>query len=391
MTLIACTINHKVPFLTADILMSSTEETQVVHLPTNNFNLKPFLPSNNSYSPHSLAQKLYIIGGNVCAIFAGAEYEIRQFLQELKSRSKLLDGLTSEQIKDFLNEYDLPTNFPNSAFFLVSVEHTSPDSIYVGMFNYPQKIAEEDSSNNGGWLSAKSDVFDQVFACGSGRDRFINIVNQIGIFTSRHDKGEIWYALQSNITLIAKLLAIEKATLYTLQTNWGGGFETAFYNGRAFEKISNIAYIVAQGVFDNCGEVGIPFPRLILYYTYEADILRIIALEVKKASKTTIDKKVFITAKKGDFEWNCFDVEPLDQFNLHLDLSKNYSFRTNHVAMGYAIVTPVNGIYNPAYFNVHNELTVTYDHEATIEVILSEEICDSVRKSCKEAFDSNWA
>jgi len=61
MTLIACTRNYNVPFLTSDILMSSRLGTEDFQIPTNNFNVVPFLPGGNEYKPDSLAQKMYIV------------------------------------------------------------------------------------------------------------------------------------------------------------------------------------------------------------------------------------------------------------------------------------------------------------------------------------------
>src|SRR6478752_10365796 len=84
MTLIACTRNYNVPFLTSDILMSSLQANENFHIPTNNFNVVPFLPKDNIYKPASLAQKMYIVAKNICVVFAGDELEIKKFLNDFR-------------------------------------------------------------------------------------------------------------------------------------------------------------------------------------------------------------------------------------------------------------------------------------------------------------------
>src|SRR5690348_5099098 len=120
MTLIACTRNHNVPFLTSDILMSSRFGTENFKIPTNNFNVVPFLPTENKYKPHSLAQKMYIVKNNVCVVFAGDEFEIRNFLREFRSWCNINTPVREEHIKQFLsNNYNLNDDFSKSACFII--------------------------------------------------------------------------------------------------------------------------------------------------------------------------------------------------------------------------------------------------------------------------------
>ncbi|MEI9911575.1 MAG: hypothetical protein WDO71_19130 [Bacteroidota bacterium] len=376
--------------MTADTLMSSRAGKPKVILPTNSFDINPYLDSDATYKPDSLAQKLYIIGGNVCVAVAGDEYEIVQFLRELKSRCKLFDRITEPVIRTFLNDYDLNAQLTKSAFFLICIEHRSPDSIYVGMFNYPQKIQEVSNDDSGGWKVLNNDVYGEVYACGSGTESFLNIVKQTGIFETRHSKGDIWYAIQSNVSLIAKMLAIERTTLHNLQTHWGGGFETAFYNRKEFEKMSDIVYVLCNGQFDKDGDIGLPFPGVFLYYTYKEQTLHIVRVEVKKFRRQHLDDRIILTAEPDNFTADCFVVEELDAPVETKSMSDDFSFKTHRVAMGYGIVTPTNGVFNPSSLNVHGSLTVTYEHGKQIEMILSQEICETIRTSAKKVFDANW-
>jgi len=370
--------------------MSSRAGKPTVILPTNSFDINPYLKADATYKPDSLAQKLYIIGGNICVAVAGDEYEIVQFLRELKNRCKLFDRVTEPVIRNFLDDYKLNTQLTKSAFFLICIEHRNPDSIYVGMFNYPQKIQEVSTNNRGGWKVLQNEVYDQVYAYGSGAESFLNIVKQTGIFDSRHSKGDIWYAIQSNVSLVAKILAIERITLHNLQTHWGGGFETAFYNGREFEKISDIVYVICNGKFDKDGDIGLPTPGLFLYYTYKEQILYIVRIEVKKFKGEYVEDRIILTAGTENFKSDCFVVQEMGNVSDTQTMLNDFSFKTHRVAMGYGIITPVNGVFNPCSINFHGSLTVTYEHEKKIEIILSREIVESTRASAKKVFDNNW-
>jgi hypothetical protein len=213
MTLIACTRNYDIPFLTSDILMSSLSGNEFFRIPTNNFNVIPFLPKANEYKPDSLAQKMYIIGKNVCVVFAGDEFEIREFLKEFRIWCNIYAPIRDEHIKEFLSNYGLLAKFSKSACLIVIVEHHGPSSIVVGMFNIPKEMSDWKEKQNEVWQYLESDLFEIVYATGSGRDDFLNIVNQKVNLTTRHSRGSVWHAIQTNLSLIAKALALEKTTL----------------------------------------------------------------------------------------------------------------------------------------------------------------------------------
>jgi hypothetical protein len=390
MTLIACTINHKVPFMTADILMSSESGQADLILPTAEYAINPFINEENSYRPDSFAQKLYVFGKNLCVAVAGAEFELKQFLHELRTRCNIYDRITTQQLKAFLDEYDLQQHLPRSAFFILCIEHTGPDSLYVGMVNFPKKMNNYDVEREAGWMVLENDVYDQIFACGSGAQQFLNIVNQTGTFETRHLKGSIWYAMQSNISLITKILAIERTTLYNLNSNWGAGLETAFYNGQEFEKVSNMVYAICHGQFSEQGDIGYPTPQLLLYYTYHEGRLIIVKIKVGHFKEESLGENVRLYAGPESFQVVCYDVESLLDDYTEAPTLQDYSFTTMTVAMGYAIITPENGVFVPTSYNVHGILTVKYRHNKYLEMTLNKGIYESVRQACKNVFDKIW-
>jgi hypothetical protein len=258
------------------------------------------------------------------------------------------------------------------------------------MFNVPKEMSDWTAKGQEIWQYLENEVFEMVYATGSGRDDFLNIINQKINFTTKHPKGSIWYAIQSNVSLIAKTLALEKITLNTLKKNYGGGFESCFYNGKTFEKLSNLVYVAAYKQFEKDGDIDVPFPQLFLYYTYISDRLRIVSIEVNNARKEIKGDKIVIIAESNDFECRCFDIESLDGILDEIELPSDYSFKTSNVGVGYSLIGPDNANFNPSWFNQHPDLTVTFIHGQSIELILSKEVNESVRVACKEYFGRNY-
>jgi len=61
MTLIASTLNHKMPIIISDLLWSGDHTPEPVRFPTNNFDPTPYLPEDQEAKPVKLGQKMYFI------------------------------------------------------------------------------------------------------------------------------------------------------------------------------------------------------------------------------------------------------------------------------------------------------------------------------------------
>lgn len=381
MSLIACIVKHSIPMLMGDLLFSSKIVDEGVRLPTNNFDIdSSYLPPNLVYKPHSLNQKLYIIRDNVCLALAGNAFEMREFLIEFKQRCSYTSNVTEIYIRQFLDEYDFPSKFPDSAFFIIMTEKRMPGSIYVGLFNYP---------NNGAWKVTNTAIYGNVQAFGSGADAFLSVTRQEAKFISSFPEGDIWNVIQANLVLVAKLFAVERVTLYTLANLWGGGFETIIYTGKAFIKFDKIAYLVSHGEFDTQGEIRQLIPRLILYCYYEMDFLIITAIEIIKAKQERNGEVIKITSENDEYAVNIFIIPPIDYLAPPEKIeTMNFSFETNHIAMGYAIRTQNNGVYNPGFYSNEKSVKVIYTEGEKVELFLSSKLEDNMRHEAKTIFPS---
>lgn len=367
MTLIACTLNYKNPFLVGDLLISSRKMKESIQLPTNTINITDYLEPGKAVAT-GLYQKIYIINKNVAIALAGDVSEMTMFLEEFKIRCSYYNPIDEKGIGLFVEGYDFEKNFANSAFFIMLMVRES-ESISVKQFWSPKEL----------WRQSTSEIFEKVYACGTGADDFLHNALKQKTLENSFEKGNIYQALAKNFGFIAKLLAIERASLYTVKNNWGGGFETIIFDGNSFVKIDEIAYITCLGEFDDKGDKGLPSPQLIQYYKYYKDVLFISSIEVKSWRRE--EKGDQIILQSDNYRASLFCIPRIDlKKGSSIELPSGYSFTTNRVALGYAIAKN-NSVFAPSSFTESNRLNVTYHDAKYIEVILSKEITSRIISS----------
>jgi hypothetical protein len=334
---------------------------------------------------------MYFIKDNVCIVFAGLSDEILVFLTLIKNTFQNYDEISMEDIHRFLNAYDIEQNYKESAFFITHIENLPNGSIYVSQFYCPSKINNVDlikfNIEEGSWNIMNDPVYEIVSACGTGTKGFLNIIRQVGIFHTLLEKGDFLRAVQTNTMLVSKLLALERVSLYTLKENWGGGFETAYYNGEKFEKLNEIAYVISHGQFDVSGDIGLPIPILTMYYKYVNTTLYIIALEVHRYSIQETELLITFTSLTGEFHTTLYEVEEIGVENVEdYELPPDFSFSTNKISMGYSLITQQNGIFNPAFFNLRPEVNINFRQGKSLEVTIHKKIAEEIRNMSKEYF-----
>jgi 20S proteasome alpha/beta subunit len=379
--MIATTLNYSIPFVVADVLFSSEEGTEGIRLPTNDFPILPFL-KDVTYKPVFLKQKLYILQPNVCLAIAGNYNELVPFVTELRTQCKYYSNfgtrkVTKEQIMEFLSEQNLDITLKESGFLISHVGYDENDQ--------PETWNQ---FTRGDWGEIDDDVFEGALAFGSGKKDFFNHIKQPVSVTSSHENGNIHRAMQMNTTFISKLLSIERVTLSNLQNAWGAGYEIAYFNGTTFKKIEDNAYVICHGDFDAIGEIGIPVPRLILYYNYVNDNLIITAVELYEITKTEEGQQIVFRSNFPDFFVNVYIVPSIEHKDSDppIEVPDNFSFLTSAISFGYAITTPSNGMFNPAFYTVSKDVNVEFVQNKFVEIRLHSDLNDMVRAGAKNAF-----
>jgi hypothetical protein len=373
MTLIACTLNYKRPFIVGDLLISSPKAKKSIQLPSNKININEYLEPRNSYAT-GLYQKIYVINQNVAIALAGNVSEMTKLLKEFIIRCSYFDPIDEKGIRTFIEEYDIDSNFADSAFFIMLMVNDE-SSISVKQFWWPNDL----------WKKSESEVFEEVYACGTGADDFIYNASEQQTFEASAENGNIYRAIATNFAFIAKLLAIERVSLYTINKNWGGGFETIIFGGNSFLKLDQIAYITCHCQFDENGDFGFPFPQLLQYYEYYKDVLFISSIEVKEWRQE--EKGDQIVLQSDNYRADLFPIPRLDMNKGSLvELPPDFSFTTNRVSLGYAIITKSNRIYAPSFFSESNSLQVTFHDGKYVEVILSKKVTELLKEKARSVF-----
>lgn len=375
MTLIAHSNSFVVPFVAGDILLSSTVKPSSFVPPTRHEDILGYLNEPyRRYFPCDLAQKVYIINPQLVVGVAGSESEIKPFVRELKQRSGFYGGnMIENDVKTFLDGYDLGLHCQQSAFFMQLVEHGEEGGISLKQFTW------------GNWDEVETQLYAIVNAVGSGAKLFNTWSNEPVDFSSTHEPSEINYPIQSNTILFAKLLAIERATLRTLHDNWGCGFELAFYNIDGYEKISNITYLLFESEFRGDGGIGEPTLAKLMHYSYSGGRLTIYSIDILHARYERDEKETRIHADKV-----VLGIYPVQSFlddNANEEPSKqDISFTTYTVATAFTIIKDKEKLYIPGFSNNGIETKVEFVSNKICSVTILNEYLENIKNEAKKIF-----
>jgi hypothetical protein len=225
--------------------------------------------------------------------------------------------------------------------------------------------------------------YGEVHAYGSGAEGFLKLVEEKVYFKTGFDKDNFYSVLQMNLILTARLLALEKIDLYTLQQYWGAGFETAFFNGERFEKIDKVCYVIMQGEFNLGTESFFLFPKSVIFYKYYNNDLILISLEILDFTCEKEDSHVTLTCTKENFHYNYFTVPSIIKENVHEESLSNFSFQTNQIAFGFAIGNEDEKVF-PGLFTLSAK--VTYSANEFIELQIPNKMSDDVMQVSRNYF-----
>lgn len=266
--------------------------------------------------------------------------------------------------------------FAESAFFITLIGNGENGFINVRHFRYPTDA----------WDSIESEPFKKTFAIGTGKQDFLSEIAKEANFKGDSSNKGILSAITNNVCFLARLLAAEKVSLYTINGKWGAGFETIYFNGDSFVKFEDMAYIIMQGDFNEVGDIGIPVPRQVMYYKYYDDILFISSIEILNGQVNISDNEIIFTSTR--YKADCYIVPRLDtDFSSPLNLPSNYSFETSRIALGYALVKKDKGFLTPSIFSTSkNDIKVILKNEQSIEIRINTQISEMIRSGAREVF-----
>ena len=376
MTLIAHSLNDKVPFIVGDILLSATYKESFTS-PTISVDIKDYLNEpTRKYFPNSLARKVYVITPKLAVALAGDEIEMKNFLNGLRSWAKYDDVITKELLNKCLSSYNLNESFKESAFLMILIEDLKDNKIEISTFT------------SGKWKQTETEIFETIAAKGSGTTDFLFWAAEKGEFRSSLPKENIGHAIQSNTGLIARLLAIEIASLWNISNNWGAGFELAFYNYDHFTLFSEIAYVLYEAHYDEQGGIGDPYPAKIMYYKYYGEELVITSIDMNRGILE--HENEYYVGQATECNTQVFQVSPLDEpseFPLS-EIVSDLSFSTYRIAAGFIIKKNNKKLFIPSFFNEGPETHITYVPNKSLVIKMHEHAIKEIRNAALKAFSN---
>ena len=372
MTVINRNLNHTVPSIGSDLLITVVATDQVFVPPAFESLPAEFI-TRLPYKPVGLAQKIYVLADTVCIALAGRVMEMKQLVDDLSMFCRITPRLTGESIRTYLRDYGLD-QLKECAFVMLVVERSSE-----GDFDVTEITMGE-------FTEVDTEMFDQAAAIGSGAQDYLDVINQKMKFFTSFPKGGIRQSVVKEGTLIAHLLVWERATRKTLEKAWGGAFEFCVFDGRKFVKPDNVAYIVNFGQVDANGRYEMPFPVFVLHHRYVGEHLVITKVFWKNhhfsddgvdryiLRSTDVTAQVFIvpSIKTGAF------VPP--------ELQKVESFETGWIGMGYLVNTHDQLSVMPAFFTASSDLNVVFDAEkGVVELFMRKTVTELIQQLMTEA------
>jgi hypothetical protein len=296
-TLIANSTNYSFPLMIGDLLMSSEEKNSEVQIPVFLKDVENRLPTNQKFFPFRLRQKIYVLTDNMCIGLAGLEFEMRLFLEDIKLYFKFHES-SKKEIEKFYNEYDF-SNFSGSSLLIMYAEKTKDGHLIHQI-------------TRGHWNYKESKMLEHLYTCGSGSKTFMEFSDYYGEFYESQNTPSLNRAISLNFAILCNILSVERITLETIKSYWGAGFETIYFDGNKFKKITDITFLICTGKVNLDDESYEIAPFIALNFRYHNEILVITSTDFKKVEGYAV---LPLTMKKEDVDIN--QIPNITNFNSH--------------------------------------------------------------------------
>lgn len=271
MTLIALTVNQGYPVLMADILLSSTEGSGMA-VPTYVDGTEELF-SNKERKPIGLRQKLYVINDRLAVALGGRFDQMYTFLnriQEFYGRVNFDDN----DLDDFITAFEKDEGKELLAIVIRSIKNAN------GIPNFHVRTM-------GSISIADTEVFDRVFAGGSGVSSLMKFVNSTT--SMRTDIQTTDRFLTSNLSAIGYFLSTEMLDGKSLANLWGAGFEMIIFEDGKFVKLKEYTIVVMWCEFGKKIEFNAA-PVRTMFFSYHDEVLMIHAIYKDKEQIFEIPK-----------------------------------------------------------------------------------------------------
>ena len=254
------------PIILGDLLISGPElPGQKTMIPTTEFadqeELIRILPKGTEDVPVKLQQKIAIISDNLVIGWADSYIAAKYVISDLYAKSKI-EQFTIESLSDY--------------FTLVRSEIGGLAVQFVGFITDPSDPHKITSFEYGCKSEPTSD-FGEVGYLGSGSKDLRLLLDQFPkqVKILEGNPNAAGKAVASALGLSGILLNTELATLQSLRSFYGGGYEIASFIDGRFQKVGHITYVFWKARLVERGVNISQVPLHVFSYAYSGDILRI--------------------------------------------------------------------------------------------------------------------
>jgi hypothetical protein len=266
MTLIAGFYREKCPVLMGDLLISSSDNTDMeICLPT----VGRISNSHLTYMGHrptSLCQKVNLLSPQLAIAWADKKLYARAFMQEIIN-TNLHHNPTYDSLRRIFNEIEGQGNLN-----------------IIGIYRNGHEMCIFDF--NARSINTNVSGFEYIKAAGTGYDAFSDFIPSLedSIATSGQ-LNKLEKGIATAVNFSTALLGQEIESLISLNTLYGAGYEIAHPLGSGLAKFCNITYLFwsAKEEIQNRWTL-LPFPFLSSNYSYHKDILIIRSVRISGMS-----------------------------------------------------------------------------------------------------------
>jgi hypothetical protein len=173
---------------------------------------------------------------------------------------------TEEEFFDFLDHYDKEKKTHLIELVLLAINENNRvrfTSYFIGE-----------------WKGRKHQLFEEVFANGSGQEDYLNEIGSSfnNVFKrddSKAPENGFVTAVTNNLLVYGRFLGLESITAQTLLKNWGAGFEVILFVNGQFLKLNDITFLTMVGEkYSNKPLAVSPKNCLKFFYHDEALVIR---------------------------------------------------------------------------------------------------------------------
>jgi len=153
-----------------------------------------------------------------------------------------------------------------------------------------------------------------------------------------------------------------------------------------FQKLDNCAFVIFHGKFTDEGNIIDLRPIFIIHLRYVRESLILTELS-GTFSYSENDEDIIFAASLGRYKVRSFLVRPVDtDKEKPLKAPADLSFNTGVVGVGYSLVTKNNSMYNPGFFTLGTEASVTYRQDKNIRVLVKRRIWNRIIQTSKQQY-----